>query len=591
MNAENPRPLTPLVLLAAFILILSAGMKPVGHQNSPAGGAPVISKLTYDSITTSSVMVQWETDIPADSRILWMVSDSNYQPVVFTGSSYSAGQVTGHRIILDSLLPATVYRYRVLSANGSGTAADSGYFVTRSESSGSIEVYFNHTVDTTVSTGEKANGKVNFENLFDEQIGKAKHSIDITMWEFSQITSVASALIAAKDRGVKIRFIYDCAAYTPLIDTLLAHGIPVIKRNYDTAGFSMHDKFWIFDYRYNTNPADMYLWTGSTNVSHAMFHEDRNNIILIQDQSLCAVYTREFEEMWGSHTDLPDLSRAKFGPAKTDNTPHIVNVDGVRIEVYFAPTDSIADTICSIADTRVRKSLYFCMYKFVLPPVESALHLAYQNGARLSGVFDSSNSIRHGCAYPRMKGMAVAGAWNPAADVFIDTITGLLHHKYFLVDADSAGVEKIIGTGSFNWEIPAQQGNDENLLVIRDSRVNNLYFQEFCARYRESGGTLVGSPWGIPVAGSGRDRLHATCLPNPFSDRTTVRFRLERPARVTLELYDLTGRQVASLDEGDLAQGTHNVSLDGRSLPAGLLLCRIKAGTALQCLRLLHLSD
>jgi len=577
-----------MMLLAAFSLVAGAGMMPHEQGRAPVKGIPVISALTYDSASTSSVMVRWKTDVPADSKICWMVSDSNYQPVVFTDSSYSGDLVTSHKLTIDSLRPATLYRYRVVSSNGSGIAADSGYFVTRSASTGNIAVYFNHTVDTTVSAGEKANGKVNFETLLDEQIGKAKHSIDITLWEFSGITSVATALIAAKDRGVRIRFIYDCVPYTPLIDTLLAHGIPVIKRNFDTVGFSMHNKFWIFDYRYNADPSIKYLWTGSANVSHAMFHQDRNNIILIQDESLCAVYTREFEEMWGSHTDLPDPARAKFGPVKTDNTPHILNVGGIPIEVYFAPTDSIADTLCSIAATRVRKSLYFCMYKFILPPIEASLHGIFANGARLSGVFDSSQSVRHGSAFPRMKGQDVAGSWNPAADVFIDTIPGLLHHKYFLVDADSAGVDKITGTGSFNWEIPAQRGNDENLLVIHDSRVNNLYFQEFCARYRESGGTLVGSPWGTGPAGAGTVQSQASCLPNPFSDNTTVRFLLDRPARVTLEIYDLTGKLIATLEEGHMVPGTHQVILDGRKLPAGLLLCRINTGAAVQCLRLLH---
>jgi hypothetical protein len=65
---------------------------------------------------------------------------------------------------------------------------------------------------------------------------------------------------------------------------------------------------------------------------------------------------------------------------------------------------------------------------------------------------------------------------------------------------------------------------------------------------------------------------------------------LDRPAHVTLEIYDLTGKLIATLDEREMAPGTHRVAIDGRTLPAGLLLCRINMGTKSQCLRLLHLS-
>jgi len=65
-----------------------------------------------------------------------------------------------------------------------------------------------------------------------------------------------------------------------------------------------------------------------------------------------------------------------------------------------------------------------------------------------------------------MKGASVQNAWNPPADVFIDTIDKLLHHKYFITDANSSSGNKITVTGSFNWEPDASLWNDENTLVI-----------------------------------------------------------------------------------------------------------------------------
>jgi len=280
----------------------------------PASG-PVISNLTYDNITQTGLTVYWNTDIQADSKIKWMVSDSNYKPLIFTDSAYNANPVTNHTIQINNLQPATIYKYLVISQDTGGSTSDSGYFLTQSNSSGRIDVYFNHSVDTLVSSGEKAKGNQNFETLLLNRIDSAQHSIDITLWEFSYYNTISAALINAKNRGVKVRFICNHGAYTPQIDSLISNGIPVIKRNYDTT-YDMHNKFMIFDYRYNNNANTKYLWTGSTNVSHAQFNSDKNNIIVVQDESLSAVYTREFEEMWGSHTDQPIFHWQNSEPKK-----------------------------------------------------------------------------------------------------------------------------------------------------------------------------------------------------------------------------------------------------------------------------------
>jgi phosphatidylserine/phosphatidylglycerophosphate/cardiolipin synthase-like enzyme len=454
-------------------------------------------------------------------------------------------------------------------------ARDSGYFVTKSLSTGNVEVYFNHTVNTSVSTSENANGSQNFANLFINQINKAQHSIDVTLWGFSYYTSLSDALINAKNRGVKIRFIYNNTAGAPLADSLIKHGIPVLKRSYDTT-FSMHNKFLIFDYRFNNNVLNKYLWTGSTNVSHPQFHSDKNNIIVIQDESLCAVYTREFEEMWGSHTDQPDPARAKFGKQKTDNVPHILNVGGKRMEVYFAPSDSVSAFLTHLIQTRTTHSLFFSMLKFELPAMEDALHSVYTNGIQIRGVFDSINSQLAHSAYPRMRGLPVANTWNPPADVLLDTISGLIHHKYLITDANIPGGNKITCTGSFNWETPADTGNDENSLTIFDARVNNLYYQEFYQRYLESGGTsiLINSLRGEVQPGF----LLKQNYPNPFHHLTTITFTIPKVSDVKLVVRDILGRKVQSLTNEALQPGMHEYSFNGFSYPDGIYFYTISSG-------------
>lgn len=163
---------------------------------------PVISDFTYDNITQTGVTVYWSTDSPADSKIKWMAPDSNYQPLIFTDSIYNSAMDTSHVLPISGLQPAKIYKCQVISQNAGGTSVDSGYFLTQSASTGRVEVYFNHSVDTTVSTGEKANGNQDFETLFLNRIDSAQYSIDITLFDFTDITSISTAVINAKKTGV-----------------------------------------------------------------------------------------------------------------------------------------------------------------------------------------------------------------------------------------------------------------------------------------------------------------------------------------------------------------------------------------------------
>lgn len=51
--------------------------------------------------------------------------------------------------------------------------------------------------------------------------------------------------------------------------------------------------------------------------------------------------------------------------------------------------------------------------------------------------------------------------------------------------------------------------------------------------------------------------------PNPFNPSTTIQFALPYDARIQLTVYDVTGREVARLADGERSAGTHRVSWDG----------------------------
>lgn len=67
--------------------------------------------------------------------------------------------------------------------------------------------------------------------------------------------------------------------------------------------------------------------------------------------------------------------------------------------------------------------------------------------------------------------------------------------------------------------------------------------------------------------------------PNPFNPSTEIAFDLVEQSRVTLSVYDITGRLVATLANGQMSAGRHNVSFDGSSLSAGVYFYKLEAGT------------
>jgi hypothetical protein len=63
--------------------------------------------------------------------------------------------------------------------------------------------------------------------------------------------------------------------------------------------------------------------------------------------------------------------------------------------------------------------------------------------------------------------------------------------------------------------------------------------------------------------------------PNPFNPSTTIQFELPSRSLMTLKVYDLIGREVATLVNGIKEAGSHEIKFDASGLPSGIYLYRI----------------
>ena len=100
---------------------------------------------------------------------------------------------------------------------------------------------------------------------------------------------------------------------------------------------------------------------------------------------------------------------------------------------------------------------------------------------------------------------------------------------------------------------------------------------------------LVGvneKPLGIPLA----TKLEQN-YPNPFNPTTEIRYQMSEVGHVTLKVYDVLGREVATLVDGVVGAGYHNVqwstclpagTADNGQLSSGVYLYRLTAGAFME---------
>ncbi|MBK9405482.1 MAG: phospholipase D-like domain-containing protein [Ignavibacteria bacterium] len=535
-------------------------------------GPIILTPPAESGITPNSVTLTWTTQNTGDSKLKFFKSDSLDQPAVFTDSLYSASLTTTHTFTLNNLIPGKIYYALAFSTNGQGTSISTPkYFSTQSDpsSTGKFEMYFNKSVDNSYAMpGNNAVGNVDFKVRLSERIDSATKSIDIAMYSFNEVTQIKDKLINALIRGVKIRMVYDHrdGNIQALVQDLINAGIRVQQR--PVGSNIMHNKFFIFDARDNSSFSDDWVWGGSANITNAQFYDDAQNVIIIQDQALCNTYTREFEEMWGSHNNINNSANAKFGAAKLDNTPHLFNIKGRKVECYFSPSDNPSAQIENMIGVNTNKSIYFCAFAFTRFQIANKMKTQFQPPNKyVRGVFDNGNGTDPSSVYPEMKGIGGTTPWNPPAPVYLDGESGLLHSKYILIDPDLPSSDPIVETGSYNFSTAATTGNDENFLLIYDSLVANQYLQDFAKRYTLAGGTIKVEMISSVIPDN---FLLSQNYPNPFNPRTEISYEVPAAKLVKLTVYNILGKEMAELVNERQSPGRYKVSFDASNLTSGV---------------------
>jgi hypothetical protein len=165
-------------------------------------------------------------------------------------------------------------------------------------------------------------------------------------------------------------------------------------------------------------------------------------------------------------------------------------------------------------------------------------------------------------------------------------------------DADPARFDLVVETGAESATLsfagletlPADRNavlvNDETLALVEIGGETSLPIRaNSSVRFR----LMVGSDAGLASIRSGTDALPAEVLlaaarPNPFSGETTIAFAIPTAQHVQLFIYDVTGRLVRTLVNGEYSAGTHRATWNGTDdgatrIAPGVYFAKLRAGT------------
>ncbi len=307
----------------------------------------------------------------------------------------------------------------------------------------------------------------------------------------------------------------DLPAFSGLVGTktlegrLVAPGEQKAGGGYYSAPDQMHNKFAIVD--------GEWVFTGSWNFTVTGLYGDdadylacglngsQQHSLEMRSAEVAAAYRAEFAEMWGGDGDKPDPMAADFHGRKQDNTPHLFDVGGRRVEVYFSPGDGAVQRLTDMIKAEADSGVLFSIFAWSSQALVDALKVKWEGspdsaagertGFAIRGLFDASFWNQWWSASIEMTGRIHATAsvnnprapWkHPAPVCRQGPDSRKLHSKTLILDADTDSDPTVV-IGSTNWSNNGEDVNDENMVILHDRDLANQARQEFEARWESSG--------------------------------------------------------------------------------------------------------
>ena len=217
---------------------------------------------------------------------------------------------------------------------------------------------------------------------------------------------------------------------------------------------------------------------GSTNFTWRGFFVQSNNAMVLRGKNAVKPFLTAFDDYWNNETP------AGFGATSSAKWTDL-GLDGINAKVAFSPHARSNALLQSIADDIGKKTTSCLFY---------SLAFLYQTpGVMLNAIKKVTKDKKlfvYGVSDRKVGGIDLqkpdgnvspvfpsALTTNTAPEPFKSEPTGgggnRMHHKFLVVDFDKPSARVYLG--SYNFSVPADTKNGENLLLIRDRRIAVSY--------------------------------------------------------------------------------------------------------------------
>lgn len=188
--------------------------------------------------------------------------------------------------------------------------------------------------------------------------------------------------------------------------------------------------------------------------------------------------------------------------------------------------------------------------------------IATDSWSALSGGLGSSNDVRS---------IAVKGDTVYTGGFF--TTAGLLTANYIAVWNTTSKSWSALGSGTDGGVLAVATGANSDVYAGGAFTLAGDKPSYNFARYNPNL-TAVSEPVKTP-----RTFALMQNYPNPFNPSTVISYQLSAVSHVTIRVYDILGRSVATLVDGVQSPGLHSVVFDGARFASGVYFYRMQTGT------------
>ncbi|HEX2346705.1 MAG TPA: phospholipase D-like domain-containing protein [Gaiellaceae bacterium] len=316
-------------------------------------------------------------------------------------------------------------------------------------------------------------------------LADAHRSLDIAMYEIRSETDagalVIASLLAAAQRGVAVRLVYDVAHPGPIpvppppeTTPEAIEALPVPTRGIAGIPDLMHHKFAVRD--------GEAVWTGSTNWTDDSWSRQENVIVTVESREIAYAHTLAFGQLWERGV--------VEGTGKVDPRPE--DVGGARVRAWFTPEhgEALSHRVAKHIG-RARERVRVASPVLTSGPILGTLvEVVNEQRCDVAGVVDDTQVDQvfgqwrtNGVSAWKipllrriLEGAPFSGKastrWQP------DSVHDFMHAKVVVADDTSF-------VGSFNFSRSGER-NAENVLEIRDRGVADRlarFVDEIRARY------------------------------------------------------------------------------------------------------------